>query len=116
MEYNNNDNDLSHTNKFFLVINSSGYILKTNLKADFDVIKNWGNILFADIVENSNYLQYKIGTTWFKKKISHLPISRDSNETGWYDVNNLDLKGGSHIQEINITQGGSKKGEIVEPL
>lgn len=100
-------------NYFYLVVSPSGYFLKTSKKEDYEELSTWNNI-FAGVVKNSNYLHFRVGRKWLKKRISHLPISRDSDETLWYDTHELDLGHGSFIQEVKITE--VKKAQTPETL
>ena len=114
MKNDNQPKDLTGTNQFYLIVNSSGHFMKTSFVNDFKVVSNWGGIIFADKISSSGFVYLKCGSQWIKKKISTLPISKNSEQTLWYDVNEFDLKNCSSIQKIKI--GGSKIPETYEKL
>jgi len=89
-------------NNFYLIVNRSGYFLKTRFQEDFDYVRTWGGILFVDIVKNSKMVFYKVGSTILKKKINLLPVAKPQSQTLWFDISELDLKNGNHINKIWI--------------
>ena len=107
-------NNLIGKNKFYFLLHPVGYYLKTSFLKDFEAVKNWDdNFLFSGILENSKTIHYRIGQSWFKKKLSRLHIAQPEEKNGWYDVETLDDKNSGHIREIKI--GGSKP-QTIESL
>lgn len=89
------------TDKFYLLVFASGQFLKTRYKKDYDVVKSWdkGDLMFSGEVKNSQHLFFQVGSTILSKRISLLPVSRPQEETFWYDLNELNLRNGSHINK-----------------
>ena len=46
-------------NQFFLIVSMSGDIFKTKFKPEFNEIKKWNGVLFADIVSNNQSKQHE---------------------------------------------------------
>ena len=103
-------------NDFYFLITKMGDYLRTKNNEDFEIVLSWdnGNILFSGKIQTSNFLHFKCGQIWLKKKFAHLQTSKSSEETIWYDIHNLDLKNHSNIKQIKI--GGSKTPETFELL
>lgn len=101
-------------NEFYLLVNKSGYILKTKSKEDFEEVKEWGYILFAGKVKTSQFLHFKVGSIWHKKKVILIPTSKPQTETHFYDVNELDLKNGNTISQVKF--GGKETPVTYESL
>jgi len=104
---------IPNTNEFSFLINKNGSYMKTRFQEDFDEVLSWGEVLFSGVIKNSGYLHFKIGKTWHKKQITQLPISKSSDITCWYDVNELDMNG-SQIYKIKF--GGTKISQTYEKL
>jgi len=102
------------TDKFFLLVNSSGFFIKTRFKKDFDEILGWdiGDILFASEVKNSQTLFFQVGSSISNKKISLLPVAQTQEKTIWFDISELEIKNNSHINKCWV--GG--KAENYEKL
>ena len=98
--------------KFYLLVNSSGYFIKTRSKEEFDEVSTWGNIIFSGLVKNSETLFFKVGSNNYHKKINQLPVAKPRGDMLWYDVEVLDLKGGLHISSAGLQE----KGETYENL
>jgi hypothetical protein len=101
-------------NQFYLLVNRSGFILKTKSEKDYNDVLRWGGIMFSGVVKNSQWLHFRIGSTWLRKLISQLPISKESDDIFFQDVNELDMKSGLHIYEIKL--GGRLNDAIYEKL
>lgn len=97
-------NELS-LNEYFFICDRSGHFLKTKNFKEFDKVRNWDNSLFAGKVKNNQYLHYKIGRTWHKKKFTQLKSS-DPIEIGILDFHILQHEFSSSITKIKI--GGKK--------
>ncbi len=91
-------------NEFYLLVNRSGFYLKTKSKEEFEFVFNWGEILFAGKAKTNNYLFFGVGNTILKKKILDLWKARPQSELWFYDLSELDLKGGNHINKCWIGQ------------
>lgn len=92
--------------KFFLVVNRSGYFMKTRYKNDFDEISSWGGILFADVIKNSKTLFFQVGSMTLRKKICLLPVAKPQSQTGWFDVGMLEFSNGNRISKVWIAEKG----------
>jgi hypothetical protein len=86
-------------NEYFLLVNESGYYLKTKFQEDFEDVANWGGILFSGKVPNSQFLFFRVGLQIIKKRIAELHTAQPQTATGWYDVETLDLKHGNSINK-----------------
>lgn len=103
--------------KFFLIITRVGDYLKSRYKKDFETVIGWdsGDFLFSGIQKNSDWVHYKLGGTWFRKKIAHLKISRSSEVTPHFqDIHQINTKNCNFISKIKI--GGAKIPETIENL
>ena len=101
-------------NEFFLLINSQGYYLKTKFKEDFDNVSTCKGLLFSDKVSNSDFLHYKVGSIWQKKKIANLSNAKNSQDTLWFDICELEMKNGNNISKVKL--GGSQIPQTYENL
>ena len=102
-------------NEFYFLLTREGYFLKTKFLQDFDEVSSWdSNPLFAGKIKNSDWLHYKIGSSWHKKQIARLLNAKSSDETIWFDVETLDDNFSSNISQIKF--GAKQKAVMVEPL
>ncbi len=105
------------TNEFYLLVQSSGYFMKTKNKEDFQKVLDWEenkDFIFIGIVKSLDYLHYKIHSIFYKKKIGELLTSKNQEDCGWFDVNELKMENGNRISHIKI--GGKQKPELYEKL
>ena len=92
-------------NQFYFLVNQSGYCLKTRIKEDFEEVCSWGGMLFFGIIKNSDFLHFKVGSSWHKKQFSKIPVARPQAETIWFDDYLLEFSGHT-ISKTKI--GGSQ--------
>jgi len=88
-------------NEYYFVMASNGEFLKSKNLQEFEEIKSWGNILFSGKVKTNQYVYFKIGGTWHKKKFSQLSVS-NSCIWGVFDLHLIHTDFSSLIFKIKI--------------
>ncbi len=86
--------------------------MKTKFEEDFEKVKTWNGVIFAEIVSNSKTLFFQVGSVTQKKKINQLHIAKPQISTIWFDIAELDMKAGNRINKVFV--GG--KGDDYERL
>lgn len=101
--------------KFYIIISSYGYILKTKIKEDYDTVRKW-KIAYSGIHNNNECINYILENgKKVSKWIRYINESNSFEEKYYYEMDNLDIER-NIIKEVNLKSKEPEKDEIIKSM